>query len=303
VSLIHFKSFHFSLLYGVRKSRKKETFFTPMQKLLLLIVAAFILFGLFDIKPKTFRSMKIALDSAEGWRIPDFNSLPYDSTGEIVRYGFMLFSKTSVHIGSDKPDSLNRFTGNNLSCNVCHLNNGLRKYGLGLVGVYSAYPKRIDSLDREITLQEKINQCVRNSLNGKEIPDSTRIMSGLLSYLKWMSSYIPEGEDISGHDLCFMPLRNSVPETLNGKDVYNTKCAICHNADGSGILNDTGSVYLGYRYPPVWGEHSFSERSSMNDLKMLSNFIRTKMDYGENFITNEEAWNVAGFLIMMGRAK
>ena len=61
-----------------------------------------------------------------------------------------------------------RFAGNDLACVNCHLNAGLRPFAAPFVSTTASFPMLVD--DQVLTLTDRINGCMRRSMNGKDLP-------------------------------------------------------------------------------------------------------------------------------------
>ena len=44
-----------------------------------------------------------------------------------------------------------------------------------------------------INLQERINNCLMRSMNGRAMPEDSPEMKALTAYIKWLSTYVPKG--------------------------------------------------------------------------------------------------------------
>ncbi|MBM3655293.1 MAG: cystathionine gamma-synthase, partial [Alphaproteobacteria bacterium] len=102
---------------------------------------------------------EIGASSAKFWSAPQVGALPYDAHGRLVRRGHDLITATYSHIGPDMPDPAQRFSGNNLACGNCHLDAGVKKFGLPLFGLSEDFPAYSARAGAEITLQGRINSC------------------------------------------------------------------------------------------------------------------------------------------------
>lgn len=82
--------------------------------------------------------------------------------------------------------------------------------------------------------------------------------------------------------------------------IYDTVCAGCHKADGQG-----GGVLLkklGKKIPPIWGENSFNQKAGMSHLSTLASFIHLNMPHEQAYLSEEEALNVAAFVLKQPRS-
>src|SRR6266404_9307818 len=66
----------------------------------------------------------------EAWPQPSAESLPAGAFKETVLYGRKLFNETYSVIGPEVRDASMRYSGNNLSCQSCHLQGGTPRFGI-----------------------------------------------------------------------------------------------------------------------------------------------------------------------------
>src|SRR5258705_214855 len=69
--------------------------------------------------------------TGEAWPQPNAESLPAGAFKETVLYGRKLFNETYSVIGPEVQDKSMRYSGNNLSCQSCHLQGGTQPDGNG----------------------------------------------------------------------------------------------------------------------------------------------------------------------------
>lgn len=193
-------------------------------------------------------------------------------------------------------DYAGEYVGNKLACVNCHFcagnTTGGRNGSISLVGVTTRYPQFSQRDNREITLADRIQNCFMRSMNGKNLPNDSLEMKGLLAYLHWIS------QDVKGFkQLPWLGLRevrsSHEPNAKEGEKVFNDKCMICHGEDGNGSA----------QAPPLWGENSFNDGAGMNTMGRLSAFVLDNMPYQEPSLTVEQAMDVAAFIISKPRPK
>ena len=88
------------------------------------ILIGFLMFFLSHIiYPELFHSESKSVKAH--WRPKSIETdLPVGEAGALIKYGYLLVTKTSDQIGPLTDDPNSRYAGNNLSCNNCHLNAG-----------------------------------------------------------------------------------------------------------------------------------------------------------------------------------
>jgi thiosulfate dehydrogenase len=157
--------------------------------------------------------------------------------------------------------------------------------------------------DQVLTLRERINGCMRRSMNGKNLPEDGPEMEALIAYIKFLGQGTPEGVRVAGMGL--LPLADPplAADSGRGGKVYAELCANCHKADGQGERNQPPS--LGYSIPPLWGDDSFNAAAGMAKLAYAAAYIRANMPFGVRYLdpvlSVQQAWDVAAYMISMPR--
>ena len=167
------------------------------------------------------------------WSIPGVDQLPDNEQGRLARYGRSLIIATYAHIGPNASDPAKRFAGNNLACANCHLDAGLKKFGLLLVGAAADYPAYSKRTGQEATIEDRVNNCMVRSMNGRVLPADSRELAALVTYLKVLSTGIDTGADVIGQGAGSMALLTRAADPERGQRVFNRTCAAeCHGTNG-----------------------------------------------------------------------
>ena len=210
---------------------------------------------------------------------PSEATLPRDERGEAIRLGLRIVRNT--------PAMLPAHVGNSLSCTHCHLDAGRRPKAAPFVGVYAAFPQYRARSARVDTLEDRINDCVQRSLNGKPLAHASPEMRALVAYMAWLSEGVPVGIQPEGKGIPRIFPRRA-PDLKAGKQRYAVTCAACHGPDGAG----TGSA------PPLWGPRSFSVGAGMARMNTIAAFIKWNMPLGRGgSLSNEEAYDLAAYVL------
>ena len=127
-------------------------------------------------------------------------------------------------------------------------------------------------------------------MNGTVPPLNGEIMNALVAYLSWISIEVMNIKDPPWLGLKFLESKHQ-PDPVNGSKIYLKHCAICHQPLGTGTQG----------VPPLWGEKSYNSGAGMNTLPMLSSFVYYNMPYQQPVLTQEEALDVASFVIQQSR--
>lgn len=227
-----------------------------------------------------------------------FNLVDPEQAPPNIRESVMRGYRLILNTGFNAPN----YAHNELSCTNCHFLGGDtlggKNGGISLVGVTTVYPQYSKRAGKVITLQDRINNCFQRSMNGRPIPEDSRMMHDILNYLHWISK---EVKDIKNIPWLGLPeIKNPhKPNPQAGKKVYELYCASCHklNGEGGGILDEIE----GKTIPPLWGPKSFNNGAGMGTMNMLAPFVYLNMPYQEARLTEEEALDVAAYIIQQPR--
>ncbi|HEY6809459.1 MAG TPA: c-type cytochrome, partial [Gemmatimonadales bacterium] len=166
----------------------------------------------------------------------------------------------------------------------CHLDEGRRPVG-SWVGVYGRYPTyRARSATVE-TIEFRVNDCFRRSMNGSALPVDGPDMRDIVAYLAFLS----RGASIGAPIPAGSPARwDSLPaDTAAGRAVFDTTCARCHGADGLGSA----------AAPPLWGPRSFNIGAGMSRVRTAAAFIAANMPFDRpGTVSDRQALAVAAFI-------
>src|SRR4029450_3579411 len=139
------------------------------------------------------------LDRPVDWYAADIAKLGPGPENDLIRYGKDLIVNTPRHVGKNPPDRAMRYAGNDLSCQNCHLNAGLQPFAAPYVSTFATFPMMVD--DQVLTLTDRINGCMRRSLNGRNLPSEGHEMEAITAYLKFAGHGSPEGVRVPGMGL------------------------------------------------------------------------------------------------------
>ena len=232
--------------------------------------------------------------------VPDISTVPDTADGKLIKYGYQLLTETSAHIGPEVANADNRYAGNNLSCQNCHLQAGAQTYSMPYLGVWGAFPQYRGRENEVSTLEERINGCMQRSMNGKSLPLDSREMKAMLIYMKWLSTGVPIGASLVGTGTLAISEPNRAANPTRGSEVYLGKCAACHGEKGLGQRHGKVGDAKGYQFPPLWGPDSYNNGAGMIRLLTAAAFIKNNMPVGVTFnnpdISDVDAFDVAAFI-------
>ena len=233
------------------------------------------------------------------WTVPDIDQLPTDAWGKLVRLGRELTVATYAHIGPEVADPAQRYAGNNLSCQNCHLDGGTKQFGLPFVGVFADFPQYRAREGKVGSLEDRINGCMERSMNGRALPLGSTEMAAFVAYIKFLSTGVAIGAQTPGRGSSDMPKLIRAADLDHGKALFGQNCASCHGLDGQGKRHGAMGDAGGYEFPPVWGLDSFNDGAGMNRLISAATFVHSNMPNGTIWsapaLSAEDAWDVAAY--------
>lgn len=221
--------------------------------------------------------------------VPAESSIPAGPMGEAIKLGRKVVNSTQVNAKS--------YVGNGLNCSSCHLSGGTVEGAAPFIGLWGVFPDYRSRSASVSTLQSRINDCFERSMNGTALPVDSAEMTGVLSYIWWLSQDVPTGISVTGRGFAAIA-PTTEPDMAQGKTIYGQKCAACHGADGGGIKNPDGS----FVFPALWGPDSFNIGAGMARLNTAAAFVKAKMPLGQgNTLTGQEAFDVAAYFTQQPR--
>ncbi|MFY0686996.1 MAG: c-type cytochrome [Cyclobacteriaceae bacterium] len=209
-----------------------------------------------------------------------------------IRLGHELIVNTPQWIG---PDSRQPYAGNNLSCTNCHLDAGTKTFAAPYIGLTNRFPQFRSREGKIGTIEERINGCMERSMNGQKLPEDSREMKAMVAYMEWLSEGVSESLQLEGLGFVSIAIPNRKVDLQNGQELYQTKCASCHQSDGQGVNGDGK-----YTYPPLWGQDTYNNGAGMHRVITAAQFIKGNMPLGATadnpLLTDEEAFDIAGYI-------
>jgi thiosulfate dehydrogenase len=236
------------------------------------------------------------------WVPPDTSHIPSNEEGELIRYGHKLVARTSYYLG---PHGKVQSLSNGMNCQNCHLQGGRKVFGNNYSAVASTYPKFRPRSGTIESIEKRVNDCIERSLNGKSLSAESLEMRAFVAYISWVGQNVPKGETPKGAGLLDLPLLNRAADANLGKKVFTLHCVRCHGENGEG-MREEGSAE--WKYPPLWGEHSYNIGAGLFRLSRFAGYVKANMPYDiasldNPTLTDEEAWDVAAYVNSMPRPK
>jgi thiosulfate dehydrogenase len=212
-------------------------------------------------------------------------------------YGKRLLAQTTELLGPHNGDPKMQYSGSGLSCGSCHLGTGIEAGTLTLLTATQHYPRNSPRTGGMTDIEDRINECLQRSMNGRALPANSPEMIAMASYIRSLG----QRNDAMGASLrkAKEPPAFQTPDRAAdlkaGKQVFDDRCARCHGSDGSGLLAAADPVH-GYVFPPLWGPESFNDGAGMHRVLTAARFIKTRMPLGKPDLTDDQAFDVAAFI-------
>jgi len=212
-------------------------------------------------------------------------------------YGRRLIAQTASLLGPDQADAGKRMTGSRLNCGSCHLATGTEPGTLTLLQVPEHYPRFSGRQATDTDIEDRINECMQRSMNGRPLPFDSAEMKAMATYIRSLGGrYAAMG---ASQRTAVEPAPFKMPDRAAdleaGKTVFGARCALCHGGDGLG-LPATTRLADGYVFPPLWGPDSFNDGAGMHRVLTAARFIKARMPLGRADLTSEEAFDVAAYM-------
>lgn len=225
---------------------------------------------------------------------PEAHAVPIIAT---EAYGKRLLAQTPELLGPDVADPKMRFTSSRLSCGSCHLGTGAEPGTLSLPDAVQHYPRFSARVGASTTIEDRVNECMTRSMNGRALPKNSPEMIAMAAYIKSLGDQDaaaganrPKAKE---PPVFKTPARAA--DRKAGKKILEQKCASCHQTDGSGLLAAASPIH-GYAFPPLWGPDSFNTGAGMHRVLTAARFIKARMPLGKPDLTNDEAFDVAAYV-------
>jgi thiosulfate dehydrogenase len=233
-------------------------------------------------------TLKLAPEKVQAAKIPPI------ATEE---YGKRLLGQTAELLGPDVADPKMRFTKSRLSCGACHLGTGTEPGTLGLPPAFGHYPRFSARMGASTTIEDRVNECMTRSMNGKALPKDSPEMLAMAAYIRSLS----DQDAASGasrrkaHEPPVFKMPNRAASLDSGKRVFQENCTACHGTDGAGLLAAANPIH-GYVFPPLWGPDSFNTGAGMHRVLTAARFIKARMPLGKPDLDDDQAFDVAAFI-------
>ena len=240
-----------------------------------------------------------AEDTVAYWAAADINTIADSNKKAQVEYGKDLIAHTSKYLG---PNGTVLKISNGMNCQNCHLQAGTVVYGNNYGSVASLYPKFRARSGGIENIYKRVNDCIERSLNGKALDTAGKEMQAIVAYIKFIGSNVEKGKKAEGSGFKDLAFLARAADPVKGLIVYTAKCQSCHQGNGEGVItaDKTESTY-----PALWGDHSFNDGAGLYRISNFAKYVKYNMPQGTTYkspqLTDEEAWDVAAFIITQKR--
>lgn len=228
----------------------------------------------------------------DGYFVPPSEAeMPKGPLGDTIRRGRDIF----VDTGKYAP----QYVGNSMACAQCHLDAGRRENAAPMWAAYVQYPMYRAKNGKVNSMEERLAGCFSYSMNaqaspaGKAPPPGDEIYKSLQTYMFWLASGAPTGEEMRGTGYIKVKKPAAGYDFARGAKVYAQSCALCHGANGEGRNDESGKL----RFPPLWGAESYNWGAGMHSISTAAGFIKANMPFGKPYsLTDQQAWDAAAFI-------
>lgn len=228
------------------------------------------------------------------WQAPDVNEVKGSALEAQILYGKELIVHTSKYLG---PKGSVAQLSNGMNCQNCHLEAGTKIFGNNYGSVASTFPKFRARSGSEENIYKRVNDCFERSLNGIALDTNSAEMQAIKAYMLFLGKNVEKGTVVKGSGLKDIPFMDRAADPNNGKKVYVSKCASCHQNNGEGVLAASGDEYT---YPPLWGKNSYNDAAGLYRLSNFAKYAKYNMPLGATHempqLSDEEAWDLAAFV-------
>jgi thiosulfate dehydrogenase len=204
-------------------------------------------------------------------------TIPSGPYGDAARRGRALLTATR--------DSLPAHVGNKLRCTSCHLDAGRRETAGSWLGAFARYPQYRARSGVVETIEYRVNDCFRRSMNGTALDPGGGDMRDIVAYLAFLSRGIVVSPVPANSRLQKWAAFKA--DTAAGARVFAATCAKCHGVSGEGTAVA----------PPLWGAQSYNIGAGMSRVRTAAEFISRNMPFdAPGTLADSQAFNVAAYI-------
>jgi thiosulfate dehydrogenase len=183
-------------------------------------------------------------------------------------------------------ESLPDHVGNKLRCTSCHLDEGRRESGTWM-GVFARYPQYRPRSGVVETIEYRVNDCFRRSMNGKALDPAGTDMRDITTYFAFLSRGVAVAPPAAPAGSRLQKWAAFTADTAAGAQVFAASCAKCHGSLGEGTAGA----------PPLWGPDSYNVGAGMTRVRTAAEFIGRNMPFDQpGTLTDQQAFDVAAYV-------
>ena len=226
----------------------------------------------------------------DDFEVPRFAAMLDRPNAKQLILGMRLMVETKV--------TLANHVGDTLSCSSCHLNGGTVSNAAPYVGLAAVFPSYAKRSGATIDFKDRINGCLRRSMNGKPLEKDSQEMLAMVAYVDWMRGPFTANTAIPGRGVGKIS-EDLIADEANGQHIYRDQCAVCHGDHGDGKHAADGQQI----FPPLWGNDSFNIGAGIARTYTAASFVKNNMPIanslkfplGQGGLTDQEAVDVAAY--------
>jgi len=257
-------------------------------------------------------AMTVTLISTSLWAGSGPKEYPAGEVGKMVKLGEAILNQTDTHpLTKD-------MVGNKIQCKSCHLKGSDGKPGTGdgigtFIGTATAFPAYSKREKTVQTLQDRINNCFMRSMNGKRPIIDTKASVAMATYITWLSEGMPMKMDTkrplspknsnrwAKNSKKFAKIQRKATHAnyVNGKKLFEAKCAMCHGQNGAGMGT----------FPGLWGQDAkgkwiaYNTGAGLSKLNKGAAWTQSNMPLGQgNTLSDKEAADIMLYVDAQPRA-
>jgi len=205
-------------------------------------------------------------------------TIPAGPFGDAVRRGRAILLATR--------DSVPSHVGNRLRCTSCHLDAGRRETGTW-IGTFARYPQYRARSGVVETIEYRVNDCFRRSMNGTALDPTSAEMRDIVAYLAFLSQGTSVGPPATPPGARLQRWAAFNADTAAGAAVFSASCTKCHGGKGEGTAVA----------PPLWGPQSYNLGAGMSRVRTAADFISRNMPFdAPGTLTDQQAFDVAAYV-------
>jgi cytochrome c len=255
-------------------------------------------------------------DAMSGW----YDCRSIDDAPPEVYLGYLYMHLTSETLGPDGdtryPDTGEPYVTSVTACSSCHFSGGQVPFGSPVYQSPSKYTLDPQTglgpyfrpLGYHRDLEDSIIDCFRNCMNAERAPEKDDpVMVALVDYVEWVADGVIDASMRDDWRLLPQEAGPSLPtiagvssmraDPIRGAQLYNNRCANCHNEDGPGA----GEYRVGDgrpRIPALWGmRDGYTKGAAFYRTPVLGAYIQRHMPLDDPMtLQSQDAIDIAAFI-------